>query len=525
MLLRPSHRAQFSLLLLLIIFPLLPAVATSQTQPTEARLKEFNEYAEKAGKDWRVPGFSIAIVKDDKVIFARGFGIRELGKFGEVDEHTLFAIASNTKAFTATALAMLVDEGKIKWDDLVTKYLPAFELYDPYVTRELTIRDLLSHRSGLATFGGDLLWYESNYSRDEILNRVRFLKPTSSFRSRFGYQNILFMAAGEIVGKVSGMSWDAFMKERFFTPLGMKRTLTAHADLLKADNVATPHNTLDGNTRAIRYGNVDNIAAAGAIKSSARDMAQWLRLQLGRGTFEGKKLFGANRSREMWTPHTVLSGISEQAEKFNPTRHFNLYGLGWTLNDYQGRLVVSHGGGLDGMVSQVALLPEEKLGVVVLTNSETPLSTILVNRVFDMFLGVAPRDWNAEYQARSKESEEASRAAAKKLEDARVLNTKPSLPLSAYAGTYTGAMFGDAKVTEENGKLVLRFVPSSLFVGDLEHWHFDTFRVKWRDSIVYPFPRGFVSFTLNPQAKPDEMKIDVPNPDFDFKELEFRRVP
>jgi CubicO group peptidase (beta-lactamase class C family) len=525
MLLRPNLRVQLSLFVLLIILPALPTVAKAQTQPTEAKLKGFQEYAEKAGRDWKVPGFAIAIVKDDKVVFTRGFGIRELGKSAEVDEQTLFAIASNSKAFTAAALAMLVDEGKIKWDDPVTKYLPSFQLYDPYVTRELTIRDLLSHRSGLATFAGDLLWYESNYSRDEILRRARFLKPTSSFRSRFGYQNILYMAAGEIVGKVSGMSWDAFMKERFFTPLGMKRTLTAHADLLKADNVATPHNALQGNTRVIRYGNVDNIGAAGAIKSSALDIAQWLRLQLGRGTYEGKKLFGANRSREMWTPQTVFSGISEQAEKFNPTRHFNLYGLGWLLSDYQGRLVVSHGGGLDGMTSQLALLPEENLGVVVLTNSETPLSTILANKIFDMFLGVAPRDWSADFQARSKESEEASRTAAEKLEKARVPNTKPSLALSEYAGTYSGTMFGDAKVTNEDGKLVLRLLPSSLFVGDLEHWHFDTFRVKWRDSIVYPFPRGFVTFTLNPQAKPDEMKIDVPNPDFDFKELEFRRVP
>ncbi|MEK6283214.1 MAG: serine hydrolase domain-containing protein, partial [Acidobacteriota bacterium] len=302
MLLRRNPRVQLSLLLLLIIFPLSPAVATAQTQPTEAQIKEFHQYAEKAGRDWKVPGFSIAIVKDDKVILAKGFGIRELAKSGEVDEHTIFAIASNSKAFTAAALAILVDEGKIKWDDPVTKYLPSFELYDPYATRELTIRDLLSHRSGLATFGGDLLWYESNYSRDEILHRVRFLKPTSSFRSRFGYQNILFMAAGEISAKVSGMSWDTFMKERFFTPLRMKRTLTAHADLLKAENVATPHNALEGNTRAIRYGNVDNIGPAGGIKSSALDMAQWLRLQLGRGTYEGQKVFGANRSREMWTP-------------------------------------------------------------------------------------------------------------------------------------------------------------------------------------------------------------------------------
>ncbi|HVQ36447.1 MAG TPA: serine hydrolase [Pyrinomonadaceae bacterium] len=519
-----SLRLKNHIQLLLLIFVLLSS-GPARAQSTEARLAEFHEYAQKAGADWKVPGFSVAIVKDDKVVFARGYGIRELGKPGAVNEHTLFAIASNSKAFTSAALAMLVDEGKLKWDDPVTKYLPSFQLYDPYVTRELTIRDLLSHRSGLATFGGDLLWYEMNYGRDEILNRVRFLKPTSSFRSRFGYQNIMFMAAGEIVGKVSGTTWDSFIRERFFGPLGMKRSLTTHAELLKAENVATPHNAVDGNTRVIRYGNVDNIGAAGAIKSSAQDMAQWIRLQLARGTYEGKKLFESNRSREMWTPHTVLGGTSEQSERTNPTRHFQLYGLGWGLADYQGRLLVSHGGGLDGMISQVLLVPEERLGIVVLTNSETPLSTILANKAVDLFLGVAPRDWSAESQVRTKANEEASKAAAKKIEDGRVLNTKPSLPLSAYVGTYTGALFGDAKITEANGKLVLQLMPSSLFIGDLEHWNFDTFRVKWRDSIVYPFPRGFVTFTLSPQGKPNELKIDVPNPDFDFKELELRRAP
>jgi hypothetical protein len=274
----------------------------------------------------------------------------------------------------------------------------------------------------------------------------------------------------------------------------------------------------------IRYGNVDNIGAAGGIKSTVADMAQWLRLQLGRGTYEGKKLFASDRSREMWTPQTVFSGISEQAEKFNPTRHFNLYGLGWILGDYHGRLVVSHGGGLDGMTSQVAMLPEERLGVVVLTNSETPLSNILVNKIFDEFLDVPQRDWSRDFLTRSGQSGAAERAAAKKVEDSRVPHTKTSLQLSAYAGTYTGVMYGDAKVSVENEKLVLRLVPSPLFVGDLEHWHFDIFRIKWRESVAYPFPRGFVTFTLNPRAEVDEMKLDVPNPDFDFKELEFKRV-
>ena len=222
-------------------------------------------------------------------------------------------------------------------------------------------------------------------------------------------------------------------------------------------------------------------------------MAQWLRLQLGRGTYEAKKFFTPDRSREMWTPQIVFSGISQQAEKFNPTRHFNLYGLGWVLSDYHGRLMVSHGGGLDGMTSQVAMLPEERLGVVVLTNSETPLSSVIVNKVIDEFLGVPERDWSRDFLTRSGEGDAAARAAAKKIEDARVPNTKPSLPLSTYAGTYTGAMYGDAKVTLEDGKLVLRLLPSQFFLGDLEHWHFDVFRIKWRDSVVYPFPRGFCS--------------------------------
>ncbi len=511
--------------LLAIVLPVLALPLVAQTRTTDARLKEIDEYSARAGVAWKVPGFAVAIVKDDRVVFAKGYGVLELGKAPAVDENTLFAIASNSKAFTAAALAILVDEGKVKWDGKVREHLPSFELYDPYVTRELTIRDLLSHRSGLATFGGDLLWYESDYSRDEILRRIRLLKPASSFRSRFGYQNILYLAAGEVVARVSGKSWDEFVKERFFAPLAMKRTVISHADLLNSSNVAMPHNEVDGKTRAIRYGKVDNIGAAGAIKSSVVDMSQWLRLQLSRGTYEGRKLFSATASREMWTPHTVFSGISEQAEKFNPTRHFNLYGLGWILSDYQGRLLVSHGGGLHGMTSQVALMPEEKLGVVVLTNSETPISNILANKVFDVFLGVPARDWSSEFLARVKNSAAASKEADRKRELSRVPQTKLSLPLSAYAGTYSGEMFGDAKVTEEQGKLVLRFLPSPFFVGDLEHWHFDTFRVQWRDSIVYPFPRGFVTFTLNAQGRVDEMKIDVPNPDFDFKELEFKRRP
>lgn len=499
----------------------LPALA--QAQGSDARLKEIDEYAAKALRDWQVPGFAVAIVKDDAVVFAKGYGVRRLGETKPVDENTLFAIASNTKAFTAAALAVLVDEGKVSWDDPVTKHLPWFQMYDPYVTRELTIRDLLSHRSGLATFGGDLLWYETNYDRNEILRRVRHLKPVSSFRSRYGYQNIMFIAAGQVVEAASGKTWDQFIKERFLAPLEMRSTTTSITALNGVENVATPHNELDGKLRIVRYSNVDGAGPAASLNSSVRDMAEWIRLQLGRGTYKGKRVFSAATSRTMWSPHTITGPVSEQAERFNPTRHFNLYGLGWGLNDYHGRKVASHGGVLDGMISQVAMMPEENLGVVVLTNSETPLASIMVNKIFDVYLGVARRDWSAELLAQVKQDREAAKAAEAKTENQRVKGTTPSLALGQYAGSYGGDMYGEARVTEENGKLVLRFVPSPNFVGDLEHWHHDTFRVRWRDTVSYPFPRGWLTFILNHNGQVDEMKLDVPTPDFDFKELEFKR--
>ena len=517
---RQRHvRPALLLLALLLLSPTLLA------QTLEERLKEIDEYAAKAGQDWKVPGFSVAVVKDDRVVFVKGYGVRELGKPEPVDKDTLFAVASNTKAFTSAALATLVDEGKLRWDDPVTKHLPWFQLYDPYVTREMTVRDLLSHRSGLATFGGDLLWYETTYPREEVVRRVRLLKPVYGFRSRYGYQNIMFIAAGEIVPAVTGKSWDDYVREKFFAPLGMTRSNTTFKQLAASQNVAAPHNETDGRVKVVRYSNVDSLGGAGSINSTAAEMAEWVRLQLGRGTYGGKKIFSADRSREMWTPHTVVSGVSESAERFNPTVHFNLYGLGWGLSDYRGRKVVTHSGGLDGMTSRVALLPEENLGVVVLTNSETPLQAFLYYKIFDVFTGAPARDWSADYMARVRAARERDEAETKKVEAARVADTKPSLPLSAYAGAYGGPMYGDAKVTEENGRLVVRLLPSPAYVGDLEHWHFDTFRIKWRESVVYPYPRGWVTFHLDHQGKVSEMKIDVPNPDFDFKELEFKRSP
>lgn len=503
--------------LLLLVFPIFV-----YSQTLDEKLAEIDAYAQKVQDAWNVPGFAIGIVKDDKVVFAKGYGVRELGKPEKVDENTLFAIASNSKAFTTASLAILIDEGKLKWDDKVAQYLPEFQMYDPYVTREMMIRDLVSHRSGLDTFSGDLLWYETTYTTDEILRRVRFLKPVSSFRSRYGYQNLMFTAAGRIVEKVSGKRWSEFVRERILTPLGMTRTTTSVRDL--KDNYAMPHNESGGKLRVLHLGNVDGAAPAAGLNSSVKEMANWLRLQLGRGTFEGKKIFDRQRSAEMWSAVTPL-GVNPFPAKDAPTKLFSAVGMGWFLNDYRGRLLVSHTGGLDGMLSQTAMMPEENLGLVVLTNSESGAYQIMRNKILDVFLDVAPkRDWSAEGLERVKQGKTREAEEDRKLVEARVKNTKPSLALAGYAGTYGGEMYGDATITEENGKLVLRLLPAPNFVADLEHWHYDTFLIKWRPTVAYNFPRGFVTFTIDKTGRASELKIDQPNNDFWFYELEFKRT-
>lgn len=510
------------LLFSFLLATLLTTLVFAQNTSTEEKLKDIEAYAQKVLTDWNAPGMAIAIVKDDKVVFAKGYGVRELGKPEKVDENTVFAVASNSKAVAAAALAILIDEKKLNWNDKVSKYLPEFQMYDPWVTNELTIRDLLTHRSGLATFSGDLLWYETTYSADEVLRRVRYLKPTSSFRSAYGYQNLMYIASGKIVEKVSGKPWSQFVKERILTPLGMTRTTTSVKEL--TDNAALPHNeSHGGKMRVLHRGNVDGADAAAGLNSSVSDWTKWIRLQLGRGKFEGKQIFSAARSWEMWQPSIVMP-ISEAAAKANPTRHFNAYGLGWGLMNYQGRKVISHSGGLDGMLSYTYLVPEENLGFVVLTNNETMAFTVMASTILDTFLDAPKRDRSAEMLKQIQAGKDASAAADKKVDEARAKDTKPTLSLASYAGTYNSQMYGDVMVAEEGGKLVMRFGPAPNFVADLEHWHYDTFQIKWRPSVAYNFPRGFVTFTIDKDGKTDILKVDQPNNDFWFYELDLKRT-
>lgn len=440
----------------------------------------FESTVEKALRDWKVPGAAIAIIKDDAVVYERGFGVRTLGTNDRVDQHTVFSIASTTKAMTAACLGMLVDEGKLSWDDPVTKWLPEFALSEPYVSRHLTVRDLLTHRSGLPR--GDMLWYGSGYDRAEILRRVRNLQPAWGFRSRYGYQNIMYMAAGEVVRAVSGMSWDAFMKERLFIPLGMMRSSTSVAALEDMTNVATPHEEIDDTVRAVRWPNYDNIGGAGSVNSTAHDMAQWARLILNGGLYDGKRLLQEKTVEELTAPQ-MINRLDSVARALRPSSHFLTYGLGWGLVDYLGRKIVTHDGWLDGMRCRIMLVPEEKLGIVVLLNGPRALlHTALAYEIVDHYLGAPKRDWSAEYLRIANEENLRAAESRAKREEKRVKGTAPAMPLLAYVGTYRSELYGDVAVQLERGALVIRY--GSMYVGDLAHRHYETFQANWRDRVL-----------------------------------------
>ena len=463
-------------------------------------LASLDEYIPRAMSQWEVPGLAIAVVKDDQIIFSKGYGVRKLGEATPVDDHTLFAIGSTSKAITAACLAILVDEEKLDWDDPATRYLPSLQLFDPYVTRELTVRDLLCHRSGLSR--GDQLWYASSFDRDEVLRRVRYLEPSWSFRSRFGYQNIMYLAAGQIIPQITGQSWDRFVQQRIFLPLGMTTACTSVTQLDDRQNVATPHEKIDKQVQAVAWRDIDNIGPAGSIIASVSDMSGWLRLQLGIGAIDGRRVVSKEAIAETHRSHTAIP-LNEELVRFYPDAHLAAYGLGWFLHDYHGRKIVQHGGAIDGMRAQVALLPEENVGLVILCNrGRSGLPGSLMLYVVDRLLERDQRDWCAERLEPFKkfENEADQRDAKQKAE--RDEDTSPSLPLESYAGKYQQELYGQAHLRLEDGKLVLQRHPA--IVADLEHWHHDTFRAEYRDPVLGD---DLVTFRLDADGNVEAVEI------------------
>ena len=487
---------------------------------------------ERARKEFDVPGIAVAIVKDGDVVLAKGYGVRRMGGPAPVTGQTLFRIASNTKAFTAAALAILVDEKRIRWDDPVVQHLPAFQMYDPYVTREMTIRDLLTHRSGMGLGAGDLMFFPpSDLSRDEIVRRLRFIKPATSFRSTYAYDNLLYLVAGQIIPAVTGKSWDEFVRDRIFTPLGMTNSFTNMEGWKSAKDVATPHNRLSGTLRALPQEDVDNNAPAGSIASCVADLAKWMNLQLGGGTLGKTRIFTAAQNKEMWSAQTILpiGDLPKDAPAVFGTVHpnFSAYGLGWSLRDYRGKKVVGHTGGLSGFVSRTALIPELKLGVVVLTNQEeTGAHSAIVNTVLDHYLGAPESDWVGSYVAVARKGRADAEETVKKAGAKRANGTRPSLPPASYAGRYRDAWYVDIRIEEDRGKLYIFFTHSPDLAGELDHWQYDTFIARWKNRTLDA--DAYVTFALAPDGSIDEMRMKAVSPltdfSFDFHDLLFHPV-
>lgn len=489
---------RFSSIRFLAAIVALSSSASAQRAP--APLAGFDAYVSKAMATWKVPGVAIAVVKGDSVVYAKGYGTRTIGKNEPVDPNTLFAIGSSSKAFTAALVAMLVDEGKVRWSDPVTTHLTDFQLADRYATREMRVRDLLSHRSGLAR--GDLVWYGTERSRDEIVRQARYLRPSWSFRSQFGYQNIMYVAAGQLVAGAMKMSWDDAVRTKLFEPLGMSHSSTSIRALEGKTNVAQPHSEIDDTVMTIPWRNIDNVGPAGSINSSVLDMAKWVRFQLDSGKAGGKTLLSSGSFVETHTPHTIIRREGP-AREVNPFGHFASYGLGWFLEDYRGRELVHHGGNIDGMSALVGMMPEEDLGVVILTNMNgSGLPTVLMRTVFDRYLGATGKDWSADLRKIVEDGRKRGKAALAKLDSARQPGTAPSLALDKYAGTYYDSLYGRATVAMEDGHLVARF---GAFTGDMEHWHHDTFRATARDKTL---GKMYLTFGVNVMAEVDGFRLD-----------------
>jgi len=478
--------------LLLACACLLAAQAPALAQDKGLDTVALDQVLQDALKAWQAPGAAIVIVKGDEVVYLKGFGVKGLGTSETVTPDTLFAIASTSKAFTTTLIAMLVQEGKMNWDDPVSKHVPSFHLADPLADRTVTVRDLVTHRTGLSRH--DLLWLAAPWGREEIIRRIGQVPLTKPYRSTYQYQNIMYMTAGVAAGNAAKSSWEEATQRRIFEPLGMKGANFSARDAVKAPDHATPHLKNDaGKVQNIPWRNIDNIGPAGSINAGVRDLSRWLRFQLGDGTFEGKRLLTAALLAETHAPQMVIpfdgsTGVSSYTKAMNPETNMMSYGLGWTIQDYRGRLLVSHGGSIDGFRSQVALLPNEKIGIAVLSNlGQTLLPEAVRNSVIDVLLSAPKRDWNAHLLDQREKALAADRAREKRFEAKRQKDTKPSRDLAAYVGTFEEPAYGQVTVTLEKGSLLLHW---SGFKARLEHWHFDTFMPRG-ESLIGDKPAVF----------------------------------
>jgi CubicO group peptidase (beta-lactamase class C family) len=499
--------------------------------------KDFERRVEAARAGVGVPGMAIAIVENDRVTFARGFGVRALGQPERVDADTIFPTGSTGKAFTVADLAILVDQGKIGWDDPVTDRLPGFEMYDSWVTRELTIRDLLVHRSGLGLGEGDLMFVpRTNLSRAESVRRLKYLKPATSFRYGFAYDNVLYMVAGQLIEAVTGETWEKFTAEHVLKPAGMLHSTSDEPARFATADRAYPHARMDGGLRGAgtqeRLDERDELgrngAPAGGLTVSANDMARWLLIQLDAGLLpdhSGHRLFSEAAHREMWKP-VMLQPIPEYPPPLKPVQpNFNTYALGWDVSDYAGTRIVWHGGAVLGFLTAVVLIPDKDVGFSIEINSEDgEIIRGLMYELLDHYLGRPHVDWVARYRA-EKQQRIAEALTALKTATAKPAAVGPSLPLEGYAGTYTDPWYGNIEIAAGDGKLTIDFKSTPRMSGALEHYQYDTFIARLDDKTIEP---PYVTFSLDADGKVDRITMKPVSPiadfSYDYQDLLFRPV-
>lgn len=434
-----------------------------------------DQYINSSMKDWKVPGASVAIVRDGSVVYMKGFGVRDIRTNQPVTNDTLFDIGSCTKAFTSAAVAMLVDEGRMQWDGKVNAYIPFFHLHDPLADENVTMRDILAHRTGVP--GADLLWFVyPQASREELVRKLASIQPNTGFRANFQYQNLMYVAAGYAVGQVTKSTWDEFIQSRLFAPLGMNESDTSATEAQKSPDYATPHDeNPDGSVKAIPWHNIDSVGPAGSVNSSARDMAKWITFQLGDGTYQGKRLISAESMREMQIPQMVIPLNSEIPKIFFPDSTELSYGLGWFVQQYRGHELILHAGDIDGFSTMVVLIPEIHTGYFVVINMGSLYRQVLSYQIADQLLHLPDAAWSERFKKMDTDLR-AEEKAGEAWQSKRTPGTHPSRDLSAYAGQYQNATYDDAAIGLQNGKLTLHF---HAIDSDLEHFQYDTFIAKF----------------------------------------------
>lgn len=515
---------------ILISLLVILAIALNKTTFAQITSTEVDQLVEKAMAKFNVAGVAVAIVKDGKIVHEKGYGVKSVDTKQKVDENTNFAIASNSKAFTTAALAILVEEGKLKWKDKVKDYIPEFKMYDPYVTGNFNIQDLLTHRSGLGLGAGDLMIFPdgSDFTVSDILANLQYLKPVSAFRTKFDYDNLLYLVAGEIIARVSGMTWEAFVSKRIFEPLQMDNTYASIAAMKDKSNLSSPHSTVNGPIRALpNYKDMVN-GAAGGILSNVDDISNWMLVHLNKGKYGKdleKQLFTQASQREMWKIHTVLD--ANPNPRYNS--HFAGYGLGWGLNDMKGNLVVSHTGGLPGMLSKTIMIPDLNLGVVVLTNTESGgggLFSAVTQTIVDSYLGLDDNNWIEKYSSRMETSDKTADSITTSVWKTVDLATNTPIKAEYYIGVYEDKWFGKVEVFLKGNQLWMKSYRSPKLNGPMRFYKANSFAVKWEYQDMNA--DAFAIFCLDEEGKAQSIQMKGISPDidfsFDFQDLDLQRV-